>query len=184
MTIPNPAPQAGYTPFAKLLHWLVTALLIAQFVVAYFMPHIGRNTKPDTVINLHFSFGVVILAVVILRLAWRWTHAEPAPLDGIPPWQTRSARAVHTVLYLLLLVIPVLGWMNASWRGFDVSVFGLFTLPRLMATRAAGFGWTGDVHTILSWYVMLAFIGLHVAAALYHALLRRDGVLARMLPGR
>ena len=174
---------ASYTPLAKLLHWLGAALMIAQFVIAYFMPHIGRNTKPDTIINLHFSFGVVILAVVIVRLSWRWTHSEPAPLDGIPPWQVKSARVVHAIFYLLLFAIPVLGWMNASWRGFDVSVFGLFTLPRLMATRAAGFGWTGDVHIILSWYVMLTFIGLHVAAALYHALVRRDRVLARMLPG-
>jgi len=177
----NPAPQ-GYTPVAKLLHWLMAALIVAQFVVAYLMPHIGRDTKPDTIINLHFSLGVVILAVVIVRLIWRWTHGEPAPLDGIPPWQTRSARAVHTVLYVLLLVIPILGWMNASWRGFDVNVFGLFTLPRLMPARAPGFNWTGDVHIILSWYVMLTFIGLHVEAALYHALIRRDRVLARMLP--
>lgn len=172
----------GYSGIAKLLHWLVVGLLVAQFVIAWLMPHIGRNTQPNTIINLHFSLGIVILAVLILRLAWRWTHPEPPPLDGIPPWQTRSARVVHGVLYLLLLAIPVLGWMNASWRGFDVSVFGLFALPRLMATRAAGFAWTGDIHTVLSWYVLLAFVGVHVAAALYHAL-RRDGVLARMLPG-
>jgi cytochrome b561 len=183
MKTSNPILETGYTATAKLLHWLVAALLIMQFTVAWFMPHIGRNTKPDSIINLHFSFGAVILLVVILRLGWRWTHREPAPLDGIPPWRAKSARAVHTVLYLLLLVIPVLGWMNASWRGFDVSVFGLFTLPRLMTARAPGFGWTGDVHTILSWYVMLAFLALHVAAALHHALVRRDGTLARMLPG-
>ena len=182
MNSPRPTPQAGYTPLAKLMHWLVAALILAQFVIAYLMPHIGRNTKPDTIINLHFSFGVVILAVVIVRLLWRWAHAEPEPLDGIPPWQVKSARAVHAILYLLLLVIPLLGWMNASWRGFDDSVFGLFTLPRLMATRAPGFNWTGDVHIWLSWYVMLTFIGLHVAAALWHALVRRDRVLARMLP--
>jgi len=182
MTSQSPA-ATGYSPVAKLLHWLVVALIVAQFVIAYLMPHIGRNTQPNTIINLHFSLGVVILAVVIVRLVWRWTHAEPAPLDGIPPAFVWSARAVHFALYLLLIVIPVLGWMNASWRGFDVSVLGLFKLPRLMATRAPGFAWTGDVHVSLSWYFMLAFIGVHVAAALYHALVRRDGVLARMLPG-
>jgi len=173
--------ESGYTPTAKLLHWVVAALMIAQFTIAWFMPHIGRDTKPDTIINLHFSLGILILAIVVVRLGWRWTHSEPAPL-GIPPWQVRSARVVHAMLYLLLLIIPLLGWMNASWRGFDVTVFGLFRLPRLMATRASGFGWTGDVHIVLSWYVMLTFVGLHVAAALYHALVRRDDVLARMLP--
>lgn len=181
MTSPSTA-ATGYTGVAKLLHWLVVVLIITQFVLAWMMPHIGRDTKPNTVINLHFSFGLVILAVVIARLAWRWTHAEPPPPDGFPLWQQRGARAVHAALYLLLIVIPILGWMNASWRGFDVSVFGLFTLPRLLAPRAAGFAWTGDIHVSLSWYVILGFITVHVAAALYHAL-RRDGVLSRMLPG-
>src|ERR1051325_1739583 len=103
MTLQSAA-STGYAPVAKLLHWLVAVLMIAQFVIAYLMPHIGRNTQPNTIINLHFSLGVVILAVVIARLAWRWTHAEPAPLDGLPPWQVHSARVVHYGLYLLLLV--------------------------------------------------------------------------------
>jgi cytochrome b561 len=179
----EPTGAAGYTPVAKLLHWLVVALLIAQFVIAWLMPHLGRNAQPNTIINLHFSLGIVVLAVVFARLAWRWSHPEPPPLAGVAPWQVRSARVVHAVLYLLLFIIPILGWMNASWRGFDVSVFGLFTLPRLLATRAPGFAWTGDIHVALSWYFLLAFIGVHVVAALYHALVRRDGVLARMLPG-
>src|SRR5665213_829975 len=102
----------GYTPTAKVLHWLVVALLLAQYTIAWNMPHIGRNTKPDTIINLHFSLGVLVFVVVLVRLAWRWTHAEPVPLDGIPPWQVTTARLVHGLLYALLLVIPVLGWMN------------------------------------------------------------------------
>ena len=146
------------------------------------MPHIGRNTQPDTLINLHLSFGVLILAVAVVRLGWRLTHAEPAPEDGVPPWQVQSARVVHWLLYLLLFVVPMLGWMNASWRGFPVTVFGLFELPKLMATRAPGLRWTGDVHGLLANYAMLALVGLHVAAALYHYFIRRDGVLQRMLP--
>jgi cytochrome b561 len=173
----------GYTSTAKVLHWLVLALLIIQFTLAWTMPHIGRNTVPETLINLHFSFGIVILAVVVIRLVWRWTHPEPAPLDGLPPWQVTTARIVHYLLYLLLLVLPVLGWVNASFRGYDVSPFGLFTLPKLVATRAPGFGWTGDVHVWLSTYALLGLVGLHVIAALYHAT-RKDGVFSRMLPAR
>lgn len=172
----------GYTGVAKTLHWLVFVLLIVQYIAAWLMPHIGRDTKPDTIINLHFSIGAVILALVIVRLIWRWTHSEPPLLDGIPPWQVKSARFVHLVLYVLLFVIPILGWMNASWRGFDVSVFGLVTLPRLMVIRAPGFGWIGDIHGNLAWFFLLGFVGLHVAAAAYHALVRKDQVLARMLP--
>jgi cytochrome b561 len=182
MRSPDPVATTGYTAAAKLLHWGMAALLIGQFTVAWTMPHIGRNTVPGTLINLHFSLGMLILLVAVARLAWRWTHREPAPLDGVPPWQVQSARVVHVLLYVLLLALPVLGWINASWRGFDVSVFGLFAMPKLVATRAAGIGWTGDVHALLSNWVLTGLVGLHVLAALYHAAVRKDRVLARMLP--
>ncbi|HVV79187.1 MAG TPA: cytochrome b [Pseudolabrys sp.] len=172
----------AYTGTAKALHWLIVALLIGQFIVAWTMPEIRRDTRPDTLINLHFSIGVIVLAVAILRLLWRFTHPEPPPEDGIPPWQTTSARIVHWLLYLLLFVIPVLGWLNASWRGFPIIMFGL-ELPKLLPTRASGWAWTGDVHSVLANYALLILVGLHVLAALYHWLIRRDGVLQRMLPG-
>ncbi|MGI8525983.1 MAG: cytochrome b [Pseudolabrys sp.] len=172
-----------YTGTAKTLHWLIVALLIAQFSVAWTMPDIGRDTVPETLINLHFSIGVIIVLVAIIRLAWRATHGEPAPLDGIPPWQTTTARIVHWLLYLLLFVVPLLGWLNASYRGFPIIMFGL-ELPKLLATRAAGWGWTGDVHILAAEYGLLTLVGLHLAAALYHFVIRRDGVLQRMLPGR
>jgi cytochrome b561 len=172
----------GYTGTAKALHWLIVALLIVQFMVAWIMPEIRRDTKPDTLINLHLTFGVVILAVAILRLSWRATHPEPAQEAGLPPWQVRSAHIIHLLLYLLLFVVPILGWISASYRGFPVIMFGV-ELPKLIATRAPGFRWTGDVHGLLANYAMLALVGLHVAAALYHYFIRRDGVLQRMLPG-
>jgi cytochrome b561 len=176
------AANAGYTPTAKLLHWLVTALLVIQFSVAWTMPHIGRNTVPETRINLHFSLGVVILSVIVARLIWRWTHSEPAPADGLPGWYVTAAWLVHYLLYLLLLIIPLLGWANASFRGYDVTLFGAVTMPKLLATRAPGFAWTGDVHVFIATYVLLTVIALHVAAVCYHAAIRRDGILSRMLP--
>ena len=172
----------GYTRTAISLHWLIVALLVGQFIFAWTMPHIGRNTPVTTLISLHFSFGVLILVVAVLRLFWRASHGDPAPANGLPPWQTASARVVHWLLYLLLFVLPMLGWLNASWRGMPIVMFGL-ELPKLLATRAPGWAWTGDVHVFLSTYVLLALVGLHVAAALYHYLIRRDGVLQRMLPG-
>lgn len=174
--------STGHTGTAKTLHWLILALLIAQFVFAWTMPHIGRNTPVTTLISLHFTVGVCILAVAVVRLAWRLTHGEPAPEDGIPPWQTATARTVHWLLYLLLFVLPILGWINASWRDMPVVMFG-HPLPQLVATRARGWGWTGDVHNFLANYVLLVLVGLHVAAALYHYFIRRDGVLQRMWPG-
>jgi cytochrome b561 len=181
MSISENAP--GYTGTAKALHWTIMALLIVQFVLAWTMPEIRRDTKPETLINLHLSFGALILGLATICLGWRASHAEPPPQDGLPPWQLQSARVTHWLLYALLFVLPILGWINASWRGFPVSPFGLFELPKLVATRAPGFGWTGDVHTLLAYYGLLTLIALHVAAGLYHYFVRRDGVLQRMLPG-
>ncbi|MBV1699152.1 MAG: cytochrome b [Hyphomicrobiales bacterium] len=175
--------KSTYTSTAKALHWLIVALLIVQFLLAWTMPHIGRDTPLTMLINLHFSFGMLILFVVVVRLIWRVTHAEPEPEDSVPPWQHRSAQLVHRLLYLLLLVVPILGWINANWRDYPVTLFSLFQMPKIMATRAPGWQWTGDLHGLLANYAMLALVGLHVVGALYHYLIRRDQVLQRMLPG-
>lgn len=181
MTIALDSPPAGYNGTAKTLHWLVVVLLIAQFVFAWTMPHIGRNTPVTTLISLHFTFGVLILAVAVVRLLWRLARGVPAPEPGIPGWQETASQIVHWVLYVLLFVVPLLGWINASWRGMPVVMFGL-ELPQLIGTRAPGWQWTGDFHGLLANYVMLALVGLHVVAALYHHVIRHDGVLKRMLP--
>jgi cytochrome b561 len=173
---------ASYNGTAKTLHWLIVLLLIAQFIFAWTMPDIKRDTPVTTLISLHFTFGMIILAVAIVRLLWRLTHPEPPPEESIPPWQTTSARIVHWLLYVLIFVVPILGWINASWRGMPIVMFGL-TVPPLIGTRAPGWQWTGDVHGLLANYAMLGLVGLHVLAALYHYVVRRDGVLQRMLPG-
>ena len=179
----TPNSVSRYTGTAKFLHWTIVGLLIAQFIFAWTMPHIGRNTPVTTLISLHFTFGIMILAVAIVRLAWRVTHGAPAPEDGVPRWQTQSALVVHWLLYLVLFVNPILGLINASWRGMPVVMFGL-ELPKLIATRAPGWRWTGDVHVLSANYGMLTLVGLHVAAALYHYFIRKDGVLQRMWPGK
>jgi cytochrome b561 len=176
-----------YSAVARLLHWLVLALLIVQFTLAWTMPGIHRGTTPETLINLHLSFGLLILLVIVLRVLWRAVRRPPPPPATLPAWQHALSRFVHWALYLLLIVIPMLGWINASWRGWNITFFWLFDLPHLVAPHSmqgplAG-PRTGDVHRFLATWVFLPILGLHVAAALYHALIRRDGVMTRMLPG-
>jgi cytochrome b561 len=168
---------------AKVLHWTIVLMLIAQFIFAWTMPEIRRDTPVTTLISLHFTIGMLILAIAVVWLLWRVTHTEPPPEDGMPPWQTKTARIVHWLLYLLLFVVPLFGWINASYRGMPIILLGV-EMPQLVAKRAAGWGWTGDVHSLLAEYGMLTLVGLHVVAALYHYFVRRDGVLQRMLPGR
>jgi cytochrome b561 len=172
----------AYDPVAKTLHWLVFALMVAQYVVAITMPDIGRNTVPGTLIDLHMSIGLTIVALVVVRWLWRLGHRVPLATADMPAWERPLARVVHAALYLLLVVNPILGWMNASARDWKITVFGRFQLPRLVAPRSVIGREAGDVHTLLAW-VLLALIGLHVAAALYHFFGRRDDVLQRMLPG-
>ena len=173
--------SVGYTGTAKTLHWLVALLLIAQFIFAWTMPDIKRDTPVTTLISLHFTFGIIILAVAIVRLGARMIQGEPEPVATLLPWERRVSSTVYWLLYALLFVIPILGWINASYRGMPIVMFGL-EVPALIAKRAPGWGWTGDVHSLLAEYGMLILVGLHVVAALYHYLMRRDGVLQRMLP--
>ena len=171
-----------YDRVAKSLHWLIVALLIAQYIFAWTMPHIGRTVPKSILIDCHLWFGVAILLVAVVRLIWRIMHGEPVPEDGLPPWQVASARIMHWLLYVLLFVVPILGWINASWRNMPVTVFNLIELPKLIGTRAPGWSWTGDTHVLIAEYGLLVLAGLHIAAALYHYFVRRDGVLQRMLP--
>ena len=176
-TVKNP----GYTGTAKTLHWLILFLLIGQFTVAWTMPHIGRNTVPETLINLHFSIGVIILAVAIVRLIWRATHGEPTPLDGVPPWQTATARIVHWLLYLLVFATTVSGWLFASARGWKVSWFFLAPLPMLTAGSQPLVRKLDGWHQDFEW-ALLILIGFHVASAFLHLIYYRDRVMRRMLP--
>jgi cytochrome b561 len=175
--------ESGYGGVAKSLHWLIAALLVVQFAIAWTMPDIGRDTRPEGPISLHLSFGALIVVVVIVRLAWRLTHAVPLLTDGVPPWQHYAAQATHFLLYAILVALPVMGWANANARGWDVSLFGIAPLPKIMATRS-GLGMAlGDIHGTTA-IVLLVVVGLHALTALYHHFVRRDRVLLRMLPER
>ena len=176
------ADQLVYGPVAKSLHWLIFVLLVVQFIIALAMPAIRRDVVPETLINLHMSFGMLVMLVVIFRLLWRLTHLLPRVADSAPAWFQWAARATHGLFYFLLLVLPILGWAAASVRDWQISLFGIVTLPHLLPPKTRIGFMAGDVHTFLSW-VLLALIGLHVVAALYHYFVARDRVVQRMLPG-
>jgi len=172
---------ASYDPFAKFFHWTVFAAIAAQFVVGWTMPDIRRGMQPESLMNLHLSIGLVILALMTLRYAWRLLRGGPAPEAGLPRWQSRAAELVHAALYLVVFAMTLSGWLFASMRGWAITLFGLVPVPRLVA-HGSSFGHTvGEWHGPLSW-ALLVLIGLHAAAALAHHFVFRDQVLQRMLP--
>ncbi|HYM02308.1 MAG TPA: cytochrome b [Stellaceae bacterium] len=182
MSSTSPRPETGYDAVHKLFHWLVFVLVAVQFTIGWRMPEIHRDTKPDGAIAWHLAVGATILAVAALRLAWRLYRPVPLLRDGVPPWEQRIAAWTHGLLYVLLFAMLLLGWANASARGYPAPVLGLIPLPGI-APEGSRLGMrAGDLHALLSW-ALLGLIGLHVAAALYHRFIRRDRVMQRMLPG-
>ena len=178
----TPAAPGGYSATAKSLHWLVVVLVLAQFVIAWLMPGIKRDMPANTLVNLHFSFGVLILVVMAIRLVHRLLHPVPLFMPQSPAWERCAAYATHVAFYWILLIGPELGWASASAHGLPVSVFGIVTLPAIAAPKARWALTAGDIHTYMMW-ALLCLIALHAAAALFHHFVRHDDVLRRMLPG-
>ena len=173
--------EPRYDLGAQVLHWLVFALVFVQFLIGWTMPEIRRDVPQQELIDWHLSVGAMLMFVVALRLGWRIGH--PAPLvTGMKAWERNLAKLAHGLLYLLLLVIPVLGWVAAGYFGYKVRLFDLFALPSLADGTMEWAREVGDVHAVLT-NVLIGVVGLHVAGALYHYFILRDRVMQRMLPG-
>jgi cytochrome b561 len=172
----------GYGGIAKTLHWLIVALIIVQFGIAWIMPGTRPDSQPETLTNLHLSIGVTIITIALLRVLWRLAHPVPLIADNVPAWQNWIARATHVLLYVLLFLVPMLGWADASSRGWGIGLFGLGTIPPLLPVDGSWTDLFGNLHSFFA-YSLLAVAGLHLAAALYHHFWLRDRVLTRMLPG-
>ncbi len=178
----GPATKSSqYGTTAKVFHWLAVILLVIQYLIGWLMPDIHRGMTPGAAMTIHISIGVVILALIVLRLAWRLTH--PVGVDrSLPAWQRIGAESVHGLLYLLVLATTLTGWFFASMRGWTISFFFIVPLPMLTA-EGSQFGRTiGRWHETAEW-ALLIVIGIHVAAALVHFFIYRDRVIHRMLPG-
>jgi cytochrome b561 len=169
----------SYSTVARVFHWTVVLLITAQYVVGWLMPDIHRTTPAEGLITVHLSLGFVILAVVIARLVWRLAHRPPSLPPSFPVWEKRVADLVHWLLYALIVILPVTGWLNASSRTWSPYLFAVLPMPRLpYSTTDIGHA-LGEWHSDLTW-VLLAIIGFHFLAALYNLLFAKDELLWRM----
>lgn len=166
-----------YDGVARLLHWLIVVLVAAQFILGWTMPDIHRDTQPVGLIAGHLLVGTALLAVMLCRVVWRITH-RPPPLEISAPLRLVSS-LTQLALYALLIVVPLLGWINASSRGWAVTLFSVLPLPALSANGSSFGHQMGDVHSALAW-VLFALICLHVLGALTHRFVFRDRVSERM----
>ena len=173
--------EGRYTGVAVALHWVVAGVVIAQFAWGWWMQEIPKQPpgmRADA-FNLHKSIGLVLLALMLMRLGWRIAHPAP-PLPAMPRWEASLAKATHAVLYAALILMPVSGYLGSVFSGYPVRWFGV-TLPSWGWKDPVIKDWMSAVHLTTSW-ILFSATALHVAGALRHAL-ARDGVRARMTFG-
>ena len=171
-----------YGRTASLLHWLIGVALIAEIIFGFLLDDIAPRNTPSraAVINLHKSFGIVLGVLTVLRLLWRLRYRPPRWLSDMPAWERRAARFGHHALYLCMLVVPASGYIASNFSKHGVRFFGqLFKpwgpdLPNVYAAFNL-------LHVVSSWLFTALVLG-HVLIALKHALLDRDGSMARISP--
>lgn len=164
------------------LHWLLALMILGSLGVGLYMTVLPFSPARLKLYNWHKWAGVTILVLSALRLAWRLTHRPPAA-PPMPAWQQRASRAAHAALYALFFAVPLAGWAYSSAAGFPVVLFGVLPLPDFVAPDRALSESLKPLHQWLA-YALAAVIALHVAAALKHHFVDRDGLLLRMMPAR
>jgi cytochrome b561 len=171
---------ARYTGTAVALHWLSAALILCGFSIGLWMTRLALSPLKLQWYSYHKWIGITVFLIAVCRLAWRWWHPAP-PAVPMPDWQRRAAAATHAALYVLMLAIPVSGWIYSSASGVSVAWLGLVPLPDLVAKDKMLAAVLKFVHTGLN-YTLLALVSVHMGAALKHHFVDGDGTLARMLP--
>ena len=176
--------SAKYPATAIAIHWLVLVLIIAVYALILLRENYPRGSDiRETLKSLHYSFGLTVLALTVLRLALRTFFWRPPPITPpVPTWLVIPAAVAHAALYVLLLAMPVAGWMILSAEGDPIQFFGL-NLPPLLPPDKELAGQIEEVHEI-GGTIGYFLIGAHAAAALFHHYVIRDDTLTRMLPPR
>jgi cytochrome b561 len=180
-----------YTRTAMLLHWVIAAAIAVNVGLALSVDYLPDGAVRP-VIDAHKSIGITVLGLALIRLLWRFSHAPPPLAAGISAWERRGAHAAHVILYVLMLAMPLSGWLHDSaWKDADshpMSLFGLLPWPRIHAIATLDPALKESLHTVFghvhAWLAdaLYVFFVLHVSGALKHQLFDRQPALQRMLP--
>ncbi|KVM64179.1 MULTISPECIES: cytochrome b [Burkholderia] len=174
--------KTGFNPLARLLHWLMAAMILAMLFIGVGMVS-SVSARHAVLIAIHKPLGIAILVLVIVRLVVRFSKRPPALPEDLPGWQRAAAHLSHWVLYALMIAMPLIGWAMLSAGGYPVMLGGGVQLPALMGADPIAFAWLRNAHELLA-FVLFATVVVHLAAALFHGLIRRDGVFGSMARGR
>lgn len=181
------APAPRYSLTAIVLHWVLGLAILGLFGVGLYMTSLPFSPARLKLYNWHKWAGVTILALSVARLLWRLTHKPPALPQavtlGMPAWQMQAYHATHWMLYALFFIVPLVGWAYSSAAGFPIVLFGVLPLPDFVPASKP------LAELIKPWHQLTAFalaglVLLHVAAAIKHHFVDKDGLLLRMKPGK
>ena len=173
--------NARYTHTAVILHWLIALLIFAAFPLGLYMHDLPLSPTKLRLYSYHKWIGVAVFMLAVIHMSWRIRHRPPLLPDTMQKWEKIAAHATHHTIYLLLLIIPLSGWVMSSAKGFQTVWFGVLPLPDLIGKNKELGATLESLHSILN-YVMLGLVLAHVGAALKHHFFVRDDILTRMLP--
>jgi len=168
-----------YGSVAKTLHWLIFILVFVMIVGGFFLGYVPKEYKP-VIYNLHKLTGVTILFLMLVRLCWKLVNVKPQLPTDTKPWERKAERIVHDVLYLLIIAMPLAGWIgsSAARKAPHIGDWALtLPVPESEAITEAAF----NMHGLIA-YAIIAFVGIHFLAAMYHYFIKKDDVLQKMLP--
>ena len=168
---------------SQLFHWTCAALVIALGAIGLYMTELSSPVAKIRIYALHKSLGITLLALVVLRLLWRWTRPAPGPVPGMSRHLRLAADGTHGFLYVMMIAIPLSGWLYNSASGYPLQWFRRFNLPALAGKDEQLARLAHALHEYGFWLLLVLVVG-HVGAALYHHLFLDDGTLHRMLPWR
>jgi len=173
--------SARYSLIARLLHWLMALGLVGLFALGTYMADLPSSPDKLRLYNWHKWAGVIALSLVLLRLLWRLTHTPPPLPAAIAPWKRRAASIAHVALYVMLFVVPLVGWAYSSAAGYPVVLFGVWPLPDFVSADRELARAIRPWHERSAW-LLAALVGLHVLGLLSHVAALRRSVWRRMAP--
>ncbi|MDO8299166.1 MAG: cytochrome b [Lacisediminimonas sp.] len=173
--------ESGYTGVAKSLHWFMGLLFLGMLALGLYMQDLPLSPDKLQLFSWHKWGGVTLFLLVLVRLAWRLAHRPPALPLAMSPLQRFAAHAGHALLYVLMLAIPLSGWLMSSAKGFQTVWFGVLPIPDLLGRDKQLGALLTQVHEVLN-LVFMGLLAVHIGAALKHHFIDRDNILQRMLP--
>lgn len=174
--------NARYTKTAKSLHWLMAVLFFGMLGLGFYMQGLPLSPDKLKLYSWHKWVGVTVFLLALFRIAWRVTHQPPALPSSMPRLMQIAAHAGHHILYMLMFLIPLSGWLMSSAKGFQTVWFGILPIPDLIEKNKLLGDLLQTVHVSLNYLFIAVLIG-HIGAALKHHFIDKDDILTRMLPG-